>query len=234
MKKLILFFSLLLCSMSLLAQPDFSALKYGVRAGLGLGSIDASYNDSGYETMGGFAFTAGAFAELPVWKSLSVVAEVNYEHASISDVAKSMHMEGSGLASVTVFNETKTEFPINFIHIPVLAKFNFLKNDLLYLEAGPQFGLRVGNVNSHYETKTTAKPAIGESIITTDKRDSDDTDNYKKGHVSLALGWGFNFKRFSAGLRVGLCLSDLQAEEHKLDGMRVSHTDAHLAVRYYF
>ncbi|MBQ9548280.1 MAG: PorT family protein [Bacteroidales bacterium] len=234
MKKIVLTLSLLLCGLALQAQPDFSALRYGVRAGLGIGSLDASYDDTDLQTMGGFSFEGGAFAELPLAKSLSVSAELDIEHTSVSDVAKSMAVVGSGLAGAQVLTTTKTQFPMNFIHIPVVARFCFLKNGLLYLEAGPQFGFLVGKVNTHVESEVTTIPSVGPSSVTKNTVDSDDTDNFKKAHVSFALGWGVNFKRFSLGVRVGLGLGDLQAEGHEAPGCnRVSHTDARLGLRYY-
>ena len=234
MKRILLTAALLLGSTCLFAQIDLSELKYGVRAGLGIGSIDSHFKDD-LQTMGGFAFSAGVFAELPVWKALRVTAELNYEHASISDETKSMQMVGTGLAGATVFTETQTDFPVNFIHIPVLAKVCFIRNDLMYFEAGPQLDFLVGKVNSHSEIVTTVKPNVGASTVTRVKNDSDDTDNFKKAHVSIALGWGFNFlQHFSVGVRGGIGLGDLQAEKVKQKDLRVSHTDLQLALRYSF
>lgn len=224
---------LLLCGLAAFAQPDFSALKYGVRAGFGIGSVDTKYEGDDPETMGGFQLHAGVFAELPVWNFVSVTTEVQLEHTGISDRIKKMHMEGTGMAGATIFTETYTKFPINYIHIPILAKVRFLE-DLLYVEAGPQLGFLVGRVNTHVESEVTTKLNIGGSSTTNTETDTDDTDHFKKGHFAFDMGWGFKINNLEFGVRVGLGLSDLQAPDYKVDGVHVGHTDIQVAARYYF
>ncbi len=233
MKRVLFALAALLVAAPAFAQLDFSAFKYGIRAGVGIGSVDTSFDDEAYKkmegSMNGGQFTIGAFAELPVMKHLLVTAEVDYERTGINDRVKSVHIEETGFMPIHVFTDTKTNYPISYIHIPVLAKFTFVR-DALYVEAGPQFGFLVGSVNTHVETITTVNGSDTKTVV-----DSDDTDHFKKSHLALAVGWGFTLRKVSVGVRLGLGLSDLQAEEYKtIDGCRVSHTDLQLAIRYSF
>ena len=232
MKRVLSALAALLVAAPAFAQLDFSALKYGLRAGVGIGSVDTSFDDEANKkmesNMTGGQFTIGAFAELPVMKHLLVTAEVDYERTGINDRVKSVHIEDTGFMPIHVFTDTKTEYPISYIHIPVLAKFTFVR-DALYVEAGPQFGFLAGRVNTHVETITTVNGSDTKTVV-----DSDDTDHLKKNHFALALGWGFTLRKVSAGLRVSFGMGDIQAEDYKIDGSHVRHTDVQLAIRYSF
>ena len=232
MKRIVLTLSLMLCALAVSAQPDFSNLRYGLRGGIGIGSVD-THHDGDLNTMGGFAYSLGVVAEMPVWKAVRLTAEVNFEHTSVSDHSKSMHMEGTGMTGVTVFEDTKVKFPLTYIHIPVLARVCFLE-EILYVEAGPQIGILAGKVKTHTESKVTTKANIGGSNTVSNITDSDDTDHFTKGQFALALGWGLNISRYSIGMRAGIGIGDIQAEDYKLDGYRVNHTDFQIALRYWF
>ena len=232
MKRLLFVLAALLAAAPAFAQLDFGALKYGVRAGVGIGSVDTSYDDESNKnlesTMTGGQFTVGAFAELPVMQHLLLSAEVNYERTGINDRVKRVEIVDTGMMPIHVFTDTKTKFPISYIHIPVLAKYTFVR-DALYVEAGPQIGFLVGRVNTHTETITTVS-GVDTKVVA----DSDDTDHIKKSHFALAIGWGFTLRQVSAGLRVGFGLDDIQADAYKVDGCNVSHTDVQFAIRYSF
>ena len=220
------------------AQVDFSKLRIGVRAGVGIGTVDATFEDQdNTESMSGGQFILGATAELPVWKFLRVTAEVDFEHTGVSDESKTMYMTGTTAYDATIFTTTRTKYPLSYIHIPIMARACFVK-DIIYVEAGPQFGILVGKVKTHAESTITTMPnGIGASQTEKQTDDYDAADNFKKSHVALALGWGANFGRkrqFSAGIRLGIGLNDIQAPDHKLDGCRVSHTDIQASIRYWF
>lgn len=232
MKRLLSVAVTLLFAASAFAQPDFSALKYGVRGGVGIGSVDTTFDDESMKNQEGnytgVQFTVGGFAELPLWKSLNLTAEVNFERTSIKDHYKRVDIQGSGLAAVHVFSDITTEFPISYVHIPVLAKLNFLR-DALYVEAGPQLGLLVGKVNTYSKVVASAG-----GMETTTETTTDDTDHFKKTQWALVFGWGFNLHQVSAGLRAAFGVGDIQADAYKVDGCNVRHTDVQLVLRYSF
>lgn len=227
MKKTVIILAMLLCAAMASAQPDFSELKYGVRAGIGVGAVKTRHDDDA-DFMNGFQFTAGVFAELPIWNLISINTEINIERSAVSNHSKSVSIQDTGFGGVHIFTESSTKFPLAYVHIPVLAKFTLA--DLLYVEAGPQFGFLAGKVKTHAETSTQ----VGGADPTTTSTDSDDTDHFKKGHLAVAVGWGVIFGQFSAGLRAAIGANDIQAPDYKLDGYRVTHTDIQLALRYSF
>lgn len=232
MKRVLFALAALLVAAPAFAQLDFSAMKYGVRAGVGIGSVDISADDEAdkkYEgSQSGANFTVGAFAELPVAKHFLVSAEVDFERTGINERVKSVEIVDTGFMPIHVFTDTRTKYPISYVHIPLLAKFTFVR-DALYVEAGPQFGFLVGKVNTHVETITTVNGEDTKAV-----NDSDDTDHFKKNHFALAVGWGFTLRKVSAGIRVSYGLGDIQADAYKMEGFRVSHTDLQLAIRYSF
>lgn len=238
MKKIVFTISLLLCWTVASAQIDFSQLRLGARAGFGVGMVDAKFEDDDTESQAGVQLFLGAAAELPVWKFIRVTGEVLFEHTWVSDESNTMYMTGATAYDATIFRKVKITYPLNYIHIPIMARACFVK-DFVYVEAGPQFGFLVGKVKSHTEGTQTTKPntPLAPSQVVKIDEDSDDTDNYKKTYAGWVLGWGGNFgheRQFSAGIRVGIGLNDLQDPDHKLDGVRVTHSDVQISMRYWF
>ena len=227
----------MLCVTAAFAQIDFSQIRFGARAGFGGGMVDMKYEDEDPESQSGFQVFLGAAAELPVWKFLRVTGEIYFEHTGISDEVNKMHMTGTTVYDATVFTHTKTKYPLNYIHIPIMARACFVKG-FVYVEAGPQVGFLVGKVKNHTEGTITTQPnGPGQSVVTKVDEETDDTDHLKKVHTAFNIGWGGNFgseRQFSAGIRIGFGLNDLQAEDYKIDGMRVTHSDFQVSMRYWF
>ena len=236
MKKILLATMALFCATAMFAQVDFSKLRFGARAGFGIGMADSKYEGE-TESQAGFQVLLGATAELPVWKFLRVTGEVYFEHTGISDESNRMYMTGTTVYDATIFENIETKYPLNYIHIPIMARACFVK-DIVYVEAGPQFGFLVGKVKTHREGSITTKPnGPGQSIVTKVDEDSDASDSMKKTHAAFNIGWGANFgseRQFSAGIRLCLGLNDIQAKDHKIDGMRVTHSDIQVSMRYWF
>ena len=221
----------MLCGVAALAQPNFSALKFGVRSSIGLGSVTISYDDDN-TFQSGFLYSVGAYAELPVWRVVNLVAEVDFEHTSVSDESKSMAVETVGGISAQILSTTWTKYPLNYLRIPILARANIL-DKILYVEAGPQLGFLVGNVDTYTRSRVTTI-AAGYSNTTDTENTSEDSDHFKKAHFAFDLGWGFNLGQVSLGVRACIGASDLQAKDYKVDGMRVGFTSLQIGMRYTF
>ena len=212
-------FALLLCGVwQLAAQPDFSELKFGARAGIGLGSVTISYDDDN-TFQSGFLYSVGAYAELPVWRAVNLVVEMDFEHTSISDESKSMAVETVGGISAQILSTTWTKYPLNYLRIPILARANIL-DKILY-------------VDTYTRSKVTTI-AAGYSNTTDTENTSEDSDHFKKAHFAFDLGWGFNLGQVSLGVRACIGASDLQAKDYKVDGMRVGFTTLQIGARYTF
>ena len=91
----------------------------------------------------------------------------------------------------------------------------------------------MGKVDTYTRSKVTTI-AAGYSNTTDTEGTSEDSDHFKKGHFAFDLGWGFNLNQVSLGMRVCLGMSDLQAKDYKVDGMRVGFTGLQLGARYTF
>ena len=143
-----------------------------------------------------------------------------------------MAVETVGGISAQILSQTWTKYPLNYLRIPILARANILDN-ILYVEAGPQLGFLVGKVDTYTRSKVTTI-AAGYSNTTDTEGTSEDSDHFKKGHFAFDLGWGFNLNQVSLGMRVCLGMSDLQAKDYKVDGMRVGFTGLQLGARYTF
>ena len=139
------------------AQIDFSQLRYGVRAGFGGGMVDVKLEDDDNESQNGFQYFIGAAVELPVWKFIRLTGEIYFEHTGVSDHIKSMRMTGATAADATIFTDVTTKYPLNYIHIPIMARACFVK-DFIFVETGPQIGFLVGDIKTHTEGTITTKP----------------------------------------------------------------------------
>lgn len=228
----------MMCATLAFAQVDFSQLRYGVRAGFGGGMVDVKLEDDDNESQNGFQYFIGAAVELPVWKFIRVTGEIYFEHTGVSDHIKSMRMTGATAGDATIFTDVTTKYPLNYIHIPIMARACFVK-DFIFVETGPQIGFLVGNVKTHTEGTITTKPnsPMFPSQVQKINEDNDNPDHIKRTHAGWVLGWGGNFgsaRQFSAGIRICFGLNDLQDPDYKIDGCRVTHSDVQLSMRYWF
>ncbi|MFY0482006.1 porin family protein [Flavobacterium sp. PLA-1-15] len=138
MKKL--FLMAILCiagSTSMNAQ----GIDFGVKAGANFAKLDGE----GFEGDNLTSFHVGALLEVNVFENFSVQPEVMYS-------SQGTKVEGAG------------DFKLDYISVPVLAKF-YLISDKLSLEAGPQFSFLVNDsapsVETQFETKSFDFAAVG-------------------------------------------------------------------------
>lgn len=235
MKKIVFSIALMLCGVAAVAQPDLSALKFGMRSSIGLGSVSIKQDDDN-TFQSGFQYSVGAYAEMPVWRNVNLVAEIDFEHTGVHDKSSSMRVETISGISAQILSHTEIKYPLNYLRIPILARANIL-NNVLYLEAGPQLGFLVGKVETWEKSKVTTI-AAGYSDTNTTEGSTDSTDSFAKGHLAFDLGWGFNLGQISLGFRTCLGMTDLMPkkykEEHGLQDMRTGFTSLQIGMRYTF
>ena len=130
MKKIVFTISLFLCATMAFAQIDLSQIRFGARAGFGVGMMDTKF-DGDTESQAGVQVLIGGTAELPVWKFIRLTGEVYFEHTSVSDDVNTMHMTGSNPWDATIFTHTKVTYPLNYIHVPIMARACFVKDFIL-------------------------------------------------------------------------------------------------------
>lgn len=124
MKKQILVFATILMGMSVSAQSWSEEFQIGARGGVNFANVVDSDFDS---PDGRTSFYLGLLAELPLSERFSVQPEVFYS--------------GQGYDINDLPNQRDAEFQIDYIQVPLLAKFYLIEG--LNLHAGPQFGFKV-------------------------------------------------------------------------------------------
>ncbi|MEH6656745.1 porin family protein [Leeuwenhoekiella marinoflava] len=125
MKKLF-FTAILVFGTTSLIQAQ-SELAFGIKGGVNFSNLTGDgvdgFNDDNART----SFNLGAVLEIPVTERFAVQPEVFYS--------------GQGFDLVQRDDAQDTEFQLNYINVPVLAKIYLVQG--LYLEAGPQVGFLV-------------------------------------------------------------------------------------------
>lgn len=125
MKKLFIAAILLVSgSTAMMAQSN---LAFGVKGGVNFSNLTGDNVGEFDEDSARTSFNLGAVLEIPVTEKFAVQPEVFYS--------------GQGFDLVQRDNEQDTEFQLNYINVPVLAKLYLVQG--LYLEAGPQLGFLV-------------------------------------------------------------------------------------------
>ena len=148
-------------------------VKFGAKAGLNLANISGV--EEGFDTKMLASFNIGGFAEIKVSDKFFVQPELLYSVQGYkTDFSESFSFGGT----TTSFN-TKSTSKLNYLNIPVLAKYYFI--DKLSLVAGPQFGFLLGVKNSFESTSTFAG--------VTNSTSGSDTD--KDGLATFDLGFNF-------------------------------------------
>ncbi|MFP9115755.1 porin family protein [Flavobacterium sp. RHBU_3] len=111
------------------ATGKSSSPSFGIKGGLNLATVSGDdFNNPDSRT----SFHAGVFAEFPISPDmLSLQVEALYSGQGFESDVDGGIFGGSG----------KVEYQLDYINVPVLAKFYVLKG--LSLEAGPQFSFKV-------------------------------------------------------------------------------------------
>lgn len=135
MKKLILLSAFLVLGVTSQAQ-----IKFGVKAGANFANLEADVNTDNITS-----FHAGVLLEAKLFPNFAVQPEVLYSS------------QGADL--------NNEEFKLDYISVPVLAKF-YLISDKLALEAGPQFSFLINEdtpntIDNTFETKSFDFAALG-------------------------------------------------------------------------
>lgn len=122
-KKLVL---ILFAATSLATANAQGQLQFGVKGGLNLSTVTVSNGFNGYSYSTLPNFNAGLFLKVPVVRGFSIQPEIMYS--------------GQGFKSADG-NAGEYSEHVNYMNIPILAKFTHRSG--LFLETGPQFGLRL-------------------------------------------------------------------------------------------
>lgn len=134
--------------------------RFGIKGGLNVSTLTGEYEDDTKSLVG---FHVGGFAEIKVIERLAIQPELLFS-------AQGARFEGIG--------NDKYDAKLNYLNIPVLAKFYVTKQ--FTVEAGPQIGF----------------------LLSAKIEGEDAKDFYKSADFGFNFGAGYNFTdNFSAGIR---------------------------------
>ena len=161
MKKLVL----LLFAGIAFATANAQQIEFGAKAGLNLSTITVSNGFNGYSYNSLANFNAGAFLKVHLIRSFSIQPEVYYSGQGFKAD------DGSG----GLYSEH-----VNYVNIPILAKFSHRSG--LYLETGPQFGIKL--------SATDKENGVSQDV----------SSAYHSADFSWAFGAGFKIPMSPVGI----------------------------------
>tara|TARA_R100001369_G_scaffold49261_1_gene75887 strand:+ start:41100 stop:41720 length:621 start_codon:yes stop_codon:yes gene_type:complete len=181
--------SVLLIAIALVSFYNVNAQEYvmfGVKGGIN----SSTFNGDGF---GNFdnpnsrtSFNLGLLAEIPISDKFSVQPEVLYSG------------QGYDVASRNDANDV--EYQLDYINVPVLAKFYLI--DGLSLEAGPQIGFLVNSEIDSNPSQDSGDVPLNE-------------DQFNKVDLSLGLGASYKFRGgFFVNARYNYGLSDVYDDSY--------------------
>lgn len=176
--------SILLVAIALFAFTTVSAQEYvmfGAKGGVNFSTFSGDGVSAFTDNNGRTSFHLGLLAEIPMSERFSIQPEVLYS--------------GQGYDLVSRDNANDIEYQLDYINIPIIAKFYVFEG--LALEAGPQVGFLV---NSEIDSER--------SFLDDDNSIPLNDDQFNKTDFSLALGASYKFRgglfvngRYNIGLR---------------------------------
>jgi hypothetical protein len=128
MKKTLLFKGLTMLIVCLMTISSFAQVSVGAKAGLNVSNLSGIKDLEGFESNALVGFHLGGFVTFNLGRNFAIQPELLFSTQG---------------AKVDVVGEEEN-LKLNYFNIPVMVK--FLTNSGFYVEAGPQLGLRTGDV----------------------------------------------------------------------------------------
>lgn len=176
--------------------------QFGAKAGINLakfsGDIDATSSIIGFQV--------GVFYEYKVSDQFSLQPEIYYStQGSEDDDADDLDLD--------------FDYKVNYLNIPIMAKYYLSADGGFNFQAGPQFGLLLSGTSN--QTGSTSETDI--------------KDDLKSLYIGVNFGLGY---KFSNGLlfdaRYNLGLSDIADERASGDDSKVTNTVINFTIGYAF
>lgn len=156
------------------AQTDSSTTtQFGVKGGVNFSNI---YNEDVDDNNMLTSFNAGIYAAFPINDFIAIQPEILYSR------------KGAELTYDNALASGEAKFKLNYIEVPVLAKFNLTKN--LNIHAGPYFAYLID--------AQVKNESDGGSF---DFEDNFDNDDFNKFDVGISAGLGLEFDSIGIGAR---------------------------------
>lgn len=193
--------SIFVIAIGLFGFTQMNAQEYvvfGAKGGVNFSTFSGDGSNAFNDPNGRTSFNLGLLAEIPVTDRFSVQPEVLYS--------------GQGYDISERDNANDIEYQLDYINIPVLAK--FYVTDGLALEAGPQVGFLVNSEIDYNPSSTNDNNSISLS-----------EDQFNTIDLSAALGASYKFQGgFFVNGRYNIGLTDIY--DDSFSGNIFSGTDA--------
>lgn len=182
MKKSILVIAMILMSTTFITAQE--SVQFGAKGGVNFSSFSGDGYDDFVDPEERTSFHVGLVAEIPVSERFSIQPEVLYS--------------GQGYDIADVSDGDDIEFQLDYINVPVLAKFYLIEG--LSIEAGPQVGFLV-----HEEIDFRPTDDGGDIEL--------NSDDFHSVDFSIGLGLSYKFSNFFISGRYNIGMTDIYKEE---------------------
>ena len=179
MKKSILFIAAMLLSTTFVAAQEF--VYFGAKGGVNFSNFSGDGFSDFEDGKARTAYHLGLVAEIPVSTRFSIQPELLYS--------------AQGFDMVRIENSQDVEFQVDYITVPVMAKFYLVEG--FNIHAGPQLGFLVENEISSEAGDTGLDP-----------------ENLNNFDLSLGLGAGYKFQSFFIYGRYNAGMSEIYEDEN--------------------
>jgi hypothetical protein len=207
MKKSVLLITIALFGITAMSAQEY--VMFGVKGGVNFSTFSGDGSNAFNDPNGRTSFNLGLLAEIPLTDKFSVQPEVLYS--------------GQGYDIAERNNANDIEYQLDYINIPVLAKFYVF--DGLALEAGPQVGFLVNSeIDSNPSSTNNGEISLSE-------------DQFNKVDFSVALGASYKFRGgFFVNGRYNIGLTDIYDDSFNnlLSGADAKHSVIQAGVGFMF
>ena len=141
-----------------------SPVRFGIKAGLNVSTMSKESDLDNYSRKARTGFNAGVFANIPLSSDFSVQPEILY-----SQYGNKIKFTDDG-------DKIYAKRNLDYITVPVMFQYNVVPN--FYLEAGPEFGFKVGSTIKY------VNETLNFSVTST-------VDDAKGFNLGLGIGAGY-------------------------------------------
>jgi len=197
--------------------------QFGVKAGVNLASLNG---DNEGDISSRTSFHIGAVAEFKISDKFSFQPELMYSAQGAKEEYKETYSGGG----FTYTDEESAEIKLDYINIPLMAKFYVAEG--FSLEAGPQVGFLI-SAEEEYEFTETASDGTTTEVVT--GSETEDVKDYVSG-IDFGLNFGVGYKLDSGlnfGARYNLGLGNVNDAEGS-DNYKIHNSVLQVSVGYMF
>jgi opacity protein-like surface antigen len=158
-------------------------MKFGAKAGLNVASISGLDNSKSL-----FGANLGVFAEFKISDKFAVQPEILFSMQGAKGSISETETSGSGAFSITSTFNAENKAALNYINIPIMAK--FFVTEQLSLQAGPQIGFLM-SLETTSETSGSTTTTFGGNTTTTVATPTSSSSSDKSNSNSVDFGLNF-------------------------------------------